>query len=145
MADPGAEGLTDRAILAYEASLEKHAMADLRPPLRHLLVRLKKRDPAAYEEAVRRYEEELVRAVAREASEPLTAWISFGMWLAERLEPGRAVMIDASGRAYPVPAPPRPGHLVLHLPTGRGSAALLLAAPRSMSEFQRATAELLVR
>lgn len=139
-----AETEADRATRRYEEALEREGVADLRPGLRQLVVRLKKGDPAAYEEALKRYEEELVPSVAAGAAEPLAAWIAYGAWLAARLEPGRAVGIDASGRADPLPEPPRPEDVVLHLPE-RGGPAILLAAPRQPSEYQRAAIELLVR
>ncbi|MFQ5679224.1 MAG: hypothetical protein ACE5HP_07165 [Gemmatimonadota bacterium] len=131
----------------YRAALDRRRVADVQPLYRKLLVRLKSADPAAYEAAVARYEKTVPSRIAAAEADPLEAWIEYGMWLAARLSPGRAVAVDAEGRAHEVGreagrALPS-GGLLLHLPDEARAPALLLAMPREPSEAQRATVELL--
>ena len=76
-------------------------MADMRPAYRRLLLRLKEADPGAFEEATRRYREDLEPAIESGAGDPVTAWLEYGTWLAGQLSAGSALTIDASGRARP--------------------------------------------
>lgn len=140
MVDPG-DDLKERAEARYLESLRSHALADVRPRYRTLLKRLRGADPDAYEEAVRRYEEDLLSETASAEGDPVAAWIAYGMWLANRLEPGTPVAVDATGRAEEVDDDPPLGALLLHLPEdGR---ALVLAEPQEPTDHQSATRELL--
>jgi hypothetical protein len=130
-----------------DEALEREGLADPRPLYRKLLLRLKNSDPEAFQEATRRYEEQLVPALAEEGADPVAAWISYGRWVAERLEPGKVVAVDQEGRARPVETNPTPGprDLLLYVPHEGRAPAIALAFPREPSEAQKATAELLVR
>lgn len=140
MSDDEATRRTDRA-------LEVAGLADMRPAYRKLLVRLKRVDPAGFEEATRRYREDLEPAVASADVDPLAAWLEYGRWIAERIAAGRAVAIDTSGRARPLEpqAPDQLDSLVIHLPDDERASAIVLATPREPSQPQRVTADLLVR
>ena len=137
----------DEARRRTDLALEAAGLADMRPAYRKLLVRLKRVDPASFEEATRRYREDLEPSVASAEVDPVTAWLGYGRWLAGLIAAGHAVSIDRSGRSRPL----GPGgavesdSLVLHLPDDGGAAAILLAAPREPSQSQRITADLLVR
>lgn len=133
--------LEERAEARYLESLGSHSVADVRPRYRSLLQRLRGVDSDAYEEAVRRYEEELLPEAASDEGEPLSAWISYGMWLAERLQPGKVVAVGASGRAEEVEDDPPLGLLLLHLP--EDDRAVVLAEPEEPTAHQSATRELL--
>lgn len=146
----------------YEAALDELGLEDVRPLYRDLLVRLKERDAGGYEEAVRRYREEVEPAVA-DATDPVRWWLRYGRWLADRLAPGTVVAVDGSGRstelaleddgadavgagsAAPegsetaVPA----GALLLHVPDEDREPALPLAVPAEPTVHQEATRELL--
>ena len=139
MSEDGARGRTDEA-------LESAGLADMRPAYRRLLVRLKGVDPAAFEEASRRYRDELEPAIAGGDIDPITAWLGYGVWLAGLFADGRVLAIDATGRARPLdPATaPDAGTMVLHIPDDDRAPATLLAVPSAPSEPQRETAELLV-
>lgn len=137
--------LEARAEERYEAALERKGLSDLRPLYRELLTRMRDEAPAAYEEAVRRYREEVVPAAAGQ-EDPLLVWLRYGVWLAEQIAPGRRVSVDRTGKAAELPG--RPGEvpaeaLVLHLPDDRGTRALALALPASASDAQRETRDLL--
>ena len=86
----GQAGRTDEA-------LERAGLVDMRPAYRKLLVRLKSADPAAFEEASRRYRDELEPAIAGGDVDPITVWLEYGMWLADQFADGRTLAIDSSG------------------------------------------------
>lgn len=132
---------------ALEEALDAAGIADMRPAYRKMLVRLKQSQPADFEEATRRFREELEPAVAAGDVEPISAWLDYGRWLADRVIRGRVVTVDRSGRARPLDPEAEPGHdaMVLHLPDDERAFALLLSAPRKPSRAQRTTADLLVR
>lgn len=150
----------DRAEERYRAALERHELADVRPPCRELLRQLRDADQVGYERAVRRYESELVPEVAEGDVDPVMAWIRYGAWLADQLRPGRAVAVDPGGRARPLseligdgsgdttaggpgdaPFPAR--HLVVHVPEEWREGGRVIAVPREPTVFQEATRELL--
>ena len=79
-----------------------------------------------------------------EGEDPVGAWIEYGRYLADLVSPGRAVAIDALGRADAwAPAGGGP-LLVLHLPDDRTGAAQALVAPLEPTPAQRAAHDLLV-
>ncbi len=130
--------------MTLDEALEARGLADPRPLCREILRQLREQDPGAYRDAVRRYEAELAEGdeVAGEAG--VTAWLEYGLWMAARLDPGRAVAVDAGGRAEDVESPPSDAPLLLHLPRKRNRRALVIAAPLDPSPAQEATRELLV-
>lgn len=151
----------DRAEERYREALERHELADVRPPCRELLRQLRDADQVGYERAVRRYESELVPEVAEGDSDPVVAWLRYGAWLADQLRPGRAVAVDPRGKARPLSElagdgedgvtastgagdPSFPAcHLVVHVPEEWREGGRIIAVPREPTEFQDATRELL--
>lgn len=130
--------------MTLDEALEARGLADPRPLYRALLRQLREADAAAYEEAVRRYEEELAPADESRGERTLAAWLAYGSWLAGRLCPGRRVAVDRQGRARDLEGDEVPeGALLLHIPDTRKRRALALAAPRDPSGPQDATLELL--
>jgi hypothetical protein len=128
-----------------DEALAEAGLEDPRPAFRALLLRIRERDPGAFREESERFEREVVPAVVSDETPALAAWTRYGAGLAQRLGPGRAVAVDPGGRARDLPAGGAPpgSSLVLHLPDD-GSRALALLRPRSPSDAQRATEELLV-
>lgn len=129
-----------------DEALERAGLVDMRPAYRKLLVRLKSSDPAAFEEASRRYRDELEPAIAGGDVDPITVWLEYGMWLADQFADGRTLAIDSSGRARPFDPSTSfdAGTMVLHMPEEDRQPATLLALPSEPSDPQRETAELLV-
>lgn len=129
-----------------DEALRRAGLADMRPAYRRLLVRLKQSDPAAFDEASRRYREELEPEIAAGDCDPIRAWLEYGEWLAGRLDAGRALAIDPSGRARPFDASALAdgGVMVVHMPDDDRAPATLLAMPAGPSESQQAAAELLI-
>ena len=78
----------DRAGTLTREALAAAGLADMRPAYRRLLVRLKQDSPVAFDEASRRYREDLEPAIARGDESPLSAWIGYGSWLAAQLAEG---------------------------------------------------------
>lgn len=101
-------GSAEDADRAFRARLDALGLRDVRPLYRGLLKRLREEDTAAYEEAVRRYEEEVDAAVDG-ADDPVVPWLRYGAWLAERIAPGRTAAVDAGGRARDLELKPGPG------------------------------------
>lgn len=136
--------LDPEAEARYEAALEDRGLEDLRPLHRDLLRRLRDEAPTSYEEAVRRYREDV--APAAPEAPPLLAWLRYGAWMARQIAPGRLVSVDRTGRATDLDAQPEEvpaGALVLHLPEERSVRALPLAVPASPSAAQQETQDLL--
>lgn len=124
------------------AAFAERDLEDPRPLYRDLLLELRDEDPDAYEEAVRRYREEVEPAA--EGEDALVAWIDYGRRLAARLAPGRAVAVDRSGRSRDAGrGPPPAACLLLHLPESTGRRAVTLAVPADPTEHQEQTRELL--
>lgn len=137
--------LRERADRRFEQALRESGARDPRDYYRERLKELKERDADAYRRAVGYFEERLTPTVAEDGSDPLTAWMEYGRFLAELSAPGRTVQIDSTGRASSFAPPVRPDHLVVHLPTAPAERALLVGLPRELSPAQRATYELLVK
>jgi hypothetical protein len=134
----------EQADALLEAALRETGARDPREFYRDRLRELKERDKEAYAEAVRYYEQTLIRSIASRAAEALTAWTEYGRKLAELTTPGRTVAIDRSGRAGPYASPAAKEALVLHLPEAAGARALLVGLPAELSDAQRATYDWLV-
>jgi len=129
-----------------DEALRSAAITDPRPTYRALLRDLKATDLEGFEQATRKYRTELVPSVAEEQSDPLTAWLEYGRWIAQRARPGKVVAIDGSGRARPAPADAAPDGdaLLLHVPGDARARAIALATPLEPTDSQRVTVELLV-
>jgi hypothetical protein len=128
-----------------EEALGRSGLADLRPAYRKLLLRLKESDPAAFEEATRRYRDDLEPAIESGSRDPVTAWLEYGVWLAGRFAEGRPVAIDATGRArdFDPEETSGAGDMILFLPEDDRAPVTLLAVPGEPSDPQRETAALL--
>jgi len=137
------DALTQQADSLLEQALADAGARDPREFYREQLRALKQHAPEGYEGAVRYYRETLIPSVVGGAIPPLDAWTEYGRYLAEALAPGRAVSIDATGRAHPYEGP-KPGGLVLHLPGDHGGRALLVALPPELSPAQKASYDVLV-
>lgn len=119
-------------------------LPDPRDRYREWLRELRGHDEPAFRKALEYFDAELVPAVLDPRGDPWRAWTEYGMRLAQRLRPGSAVAIDASGRSQPTDAAAPLDALVLHLPTSTREAALLLREPAQLSPAQEATVGLLV-
>jgi hypothetical protein len=117
-------------------------LADPRPPLRNRLRELKDAHPAAFERALRHYDEAVLPELA-DGADPLAAWADWTRSLAELTSPGRLLAIDATGRAAPFAAP-TPGTMVLFVPDDAAAGVLVGLAPTEPSSAQQATVQLLV-
>lgn len=137
----------DRAGTLTEESLALAGLADMRPAYRKLLVRLKQESPSSFEEASRRYREDLEPAIASGDVTPISAWLGYGTWLAAQFTEGRALAIDPTGRArtFDPASELTAGTMVLYLPEDDRAPAILLAVPTAPTESQKETADLLVR
>lgn len=136
----------EEALERLERGLRERELEDPRPVYRRLLKRLSGEDRDAYRDAVRRFEEELVPAVADGEADPVAAWTRYGMEIASALADGEARAVDESGRARPLEdadGDPPAEALLLWLPADAGAPALVLSRPNTLSEPQRATLELL--
>jgi hypothetical protein len=114
---------------------------DFREGYRERLRWLKEARPEGFARALASYEQ-LVENIAK-GDEPLHEWLTYGRRLGELSGAGKVVAIDESGRAQP--AAQASGELLLHLPDDINVPALPLAVPRTLSEHQKATLDLLVR
>lgn len=136
----------EEALERLERGLRERELEDPRPVYRRLLKRLSDEDRDAYRDAVRRFEEELVPAVAGGDADPVAAWTRYGLEIASALADGEARAVDGAGRARPLEdadGDPPPDALLLWLPADAGAPALVLSRPSTLSAPQRATLELL--
>jgi hypothetical protein len=124
-------------------ALEESPARDPREEYRALLRELKSQSDADYEQAVGDYRKSVVEAIAGGDADPIRAWLEFGCRLAERLRPGRAVVVSPEGRAVPYLPPPSPAALILHLPNGNRGRGVVVGAPRELSRAQKAAKDLL--
>ena len=129
----------------YAAELAARGVSDVRPACRVLLRQLKATSPAAYEAGVRRYEDELLPAIAEGRANPLDAWISYGGWLCEQLYEGRLVSVDPGGRSRSLDGALPNSAMALFLAAKDDQPTILLASPESPSAHQTATRQLLCR
>ena len=132
----------DQADEEYRAALSRHAMRDVQPIYRQFLRRLKARDTVLYEEAVERYQSDIMES-AEGGSDLLHRWIDYGVWLAGRISPGQLIAVDREGRAEKPSARPPLGPLLLHLPEASGERGIPIAVPAEPSAAQEATQQLL--
>jgi hypothetical protein len=130
----------------FSERLEATGARDPREFYRGLLRDLRERDESVYREMVALYQASVIEAVGQNEADPLEAWLAFGVALAvASAGAGSAVVVDPSGRATPLEAPPRWDQLILHLPEARGARALPVGLPPELSGAQRATVDLLVK
>lgn len=127
-----------------EEALKKTGARDPREPFRGFLRELKERSASEYESAVSEYREEVLRGIAESGVDPLVRWLEFGCATVNRLNPGRAIVVDGTGRAAPYAPPPSWKDLILHIPDDRKSRALLVGSPPEPTAAQHATIQLLV-
>ena len=139
------QDVRDRADRRFAEALERTSAPDPRERYREWLKELRARDEAAFRQALDHFEHELVPAVARDDSDPVAAWTEYGVRLAQRLLPGEAVRIDATGRSRPYDPSASIEELVLHLPGAARDAALPVRLPPRLSTAQQAAYDLLVR
>lgn len=130
------------ADLRLTEALERSRARDTREEHRALMRELKSQSDAEYEKAVTDYRTRVVDAIVGGGADPVRVWLEFGCRLAERLRPGRPVVVSPEGRAVSFQPPPSPDALILHLPEGKGR-GVVVGAPREMSPAQRATVDLL--
>jgi hypothetical protein len=135
--------LRTRADARLGEALSRDALEDPRARFRDRLRFLRERDPSAFEEAIRYYEETLVPRVAADA-DPIEEWFEYGRRLADLTGPGIVVSIDAGGRAATFQPPVPRDHLVLHIPDDAATPVLVLVLPLRLTPPQRATYDLLV-
>jgi hypothetical protein len=128
-----------------QEALEGSRVRDPRDQCRDSLRELKRTDPGGYERAVTHFQTVLVPSIASGQAEPLQAWREYGCLLAKELAAGRAMAVDASGRAHPYGPETPMDWLVLHLPEAKTARALVVSLPAELSSAQRATYELLVK
>lgn len=128
---------------AYTRSLDEHGLEDVQGLYRQLLRRLRSHDPAAYDEAVTRYHEDVESAIEGSDADPVEVWVRYGVWLAPRLAPGSLMTIAENGRADPAPDPPPLGTMLIHLPEDTRTRGFVIAMPAAATPAQRETAALL--
>ena len=136
--------LHDRADRIFEEALGQTGAKDPREFYRTRLREMKADDPEAYRDAVAYYENDLVPSIAEAGDDPLMAWQRFGCRVAELTVPGTPIEIDATGRRRPYAPPTPPDRMVLHIPQGSSSRALVVGLPPELSAAQLATYDLLV-
>lgn len=142
----GASNLSDEPSTARtEVAFKAGGYADMRPVYRAILKRLKQKDAVLFDEATARYQETLEPALADRATDPVTAWVEYGAWLAGKLTTGRLVRLDESGFATSSEAAAEPGQMLLYLPDEKGESAIPLLRPAEPSPAQQAAVELLTR
>jgi hypothetical protein len=136
--------LHDRADRIFEEALGQTDAKDPREFYRTRLREMKADNPEAYRDAVAYYENDLVPSIAEAGDDPLMAWQRFGCRVAELTVTGTPIEIDATGRRRPYTPPTPPDRMVLHIPQGSSSRALVVGLPPELSEAQLATYDLLV-
>lgn len=128
-----------------QKALESGGWADMRPAYRAMLLRLKERDPAVFDEASRQFTSRVESAITAHEEEPVAAWVAYGAWMAARLGAGCLVRLDETGLATPAEPQPLPGHVLLFLPEASREAAIPILRPARPSPAQEAALELLTR
>ncbi len=127
--------------------LEALAAAGARDPrdyYRDRLRELRRANPEGYRKGVAYYQNKLVPSIAEGKVDPLEAWRDYGLLLARLTAPGRAVAVDATGRASPFEPPGNTVDMLLHLPEKSRERPILVALPASPTRAQLATHQWLV-
>ncbi|MGI9628399.1 MAG: hypothetical protein ACR2QM_16310 [Longimicrobiales bacterium] len=128
----------------FQEALDSTGARDPRDYYRQRLVELRTANPAAYQSAVAYHRETLIPAVASGAQDPIRAWRTYGLEIAQLTAAGRTVSVDKTGKSASFSEPCPEEALVLHLPDGKGP-ALLVALPPEPSKAQKATLDWLVK
>jgi hypothetical protein len=129
----------------FQEALEETGIRDPRDFYRERLRELRTSNPDAYGKGVAHFREVLIPSIAGGDADPITAWLEYGILLAELTAPGRLVTLDATGKAGPRPASLTGRELLLHLPTDQKQKAIVVGLPPELSDAQRATFDLLVK
>src|SRR5688572_10639649 len=124
------------------AAIASGPFEDFREAYRDRLRWLKESRPDEFARALKHYDA-LAESIA-EGSPPIEAWLDYGRRLGELSGAGKLMAIDATGRARPASGASS-NELLLHLPDDTGVPAMPLAIPRSLTDAQRASLDLLVR
>ena len=139
-----ATDIQEDADARFAAALAESGGRDPRDYYRDRLAELKRSSPEGYAEMVAHYKEVLIPSIVEEETEPIAAWLAFGVRLAEATAPGRTVAVDRRGRSFPFSPPGQPADMLLHLPENRRTRAFLVGLPPEPSGAQMATYEWLV-
>src|SRR5687768_15740504 len=116
---------------------------DPRQAFRDRLRRFREDQPAAFTAALEYYEQRLIPQTAG-GGDPIMEWVAYGRRLGELAGRGKTVAVDATGRARDLESDFDASQLILHLPEDTSVEALAIAVPRTMSDAQRATYDLLI-
>ena len=139
------DDLREKADARFEAALAATGARDPRDYYRSRLRELKESNPEGYADAVAYYQSTLVTSIAEQEADPLRAWQTFGLRIAQLSAPGRAVAVDPAGRSRTFEPPGKPEDMILHLPDARNRLALLVGLPPEPSAAQTATYRWLVK
>ncbi|MDE0082786.1 MAG: hypothetical protein OXT72_09080 [Gammaproteobacteria bacterium] len=137
-------GLEEKAEARLAEALRDTGAVDPRAVCREFLRELKQRGQDPYDDAISAYQKSVVARIGREKADPLKTWLLYACELAERIRPGRDVVIDGTGRATPLEPPPSWRDLILHLPRDSRSPCLIVGQPPELTRAQRATVAVLV-
>lgn len=127
-----------------DGALAKTGAHDPRAAYRQILRGLKLTSETEYTLVVEDFRTSVVSAIVEEGGEPLGTWLEFGCRLAERINPGRDVVIDATGQAKPFSPPASWRDLILHLPSDRHGKGVVVGLPPNPTPAQQAAVLLLV-
>ena len=139
------DDLPKKADARFEAALAATGARDPREYYRSRLRELRQSNPQGYADAVAYYQSTLVTSIAEQDADPLKAWQTFGLRIAQLTAAGRAVAVDPVGRSHPFEPPGRTVDMILHLPDARNQRALLVGLPPEPTAAQMATFNWLVQ
>ncbi len=137
--------MQQRADVLYQAALDESGARDPREYYRERLKGLKEVSTEAYDQAVSYYRDELIPSIANGSVDPVGAWLKYGKLVAELTVPGKAVLIDRTGRSAAHEGDGNSDEMILHIPSGKGGRAVLVGLPSDPSSAQMATFDLLVQ
>lgn len=137
-------GLEEKAKARLSEALRDTGAVDPRPVCREFLRELRAHGQQPYDDAISAFENSVVARIGGEKADPLETWLLYACELAERIRPGRDVVIDGTGRATPLEPPPSWRDLILHLPRNSRSPCLVVGRPPELTRAQRATVAVLV-
>ena len=137
-------GLESKAKARLSEALRDTGAVDPRPVCREFLQELRGQGQQPYDEAISAFENSVVARIGGENADPLETWLLYACELAERIRPGRDVVIDGTGRATPFEPPPSWQDLILHLPSDVRSPCLIVGRPPELTRAQHATVAVLV-
>jgi hypothetical protein len=117
-------------------------LEDPRESYRSVLRELRARDTEAFSRATTHYQQHVLPGL--DSGNPVDAWIDYGRVIGEMTTPGRLLIVDATGRAFPLRSPVHTGELVVFVPDEGTRGAFAAARPSDLSPAQKATLSLLV-